>query len=97
MFWGNLKIYLFLFDIQNQSFQIFPFRMVDIDRMISRLCQLMQDAYTTAGLGGSTEYSQAEILFADNLRTGEGKQDTSRFDLFESDCIQFAVSLQSIT
>lgn len=64
--------------------------------MVGGLCQLVQDTDTTPGLGGSTEYGQTEIFFAYHLRAGEGEQDTSWLDLFESDGVQFAVTLQGI-
>src|SRR5699024_9755482 len=76
--------------------QIFPFRMVNVDRMVGGLCQLVQDTDTASGLGGGTEHGQTEVLLAYHLRAGEGEQDASRFDLFESDGIQFAISLQSV-
>ena len=79
--------------IKNQSLQIFPFWVINVDRMVSRLCQLVQDAYATSGLGGGAEHGQAEVLLAYHLRAGEGEQDTSRLDLFESDGVQFAVTL----
>ena len=70
--------------------------MVNVDRMVGGLCQLVQDADTAPGLGGSTEYGQTEVFFAYHLRAGEGEQDTSWLDLFESDGVQFAVTLQGI-
>ena len=37
------------------------------------------------------------MLFADHLRTGEGEQDAARFDLLESDGIEFAIPLQGVS
>ena len=70
--------------------------MVNVDRMVGGLCQLVQDADTAPGLGGSTEYGQTEVFFAYHLRAGEGEQDTSWLDLFESDGVQFAVPCKAL-
>ena len=64
--------------------------------MIGRLGQLMQNADTPFGLRSRTENRQAEIFFADHLRAGESKQDSSGLDFLEGNRIQFAVSLQGI-
>ena len=37
------------------------------------------------------------MLFVDHLRAGEGKQDAARFDLLESDGIEFAIPLQGVS
>ena len=56
-----------LFHIEHQSFQVFPFGMVDVDGVVGRLVQLVQDAHMASALGGRCEHSQAELLFADSL------------------------------
>ncbi len=86
----------YLFYIEHQAFQVLTFGMVNVDRMISWLCQLMQDANTSTRLCGRTEHGEAEMLFVDHLRAGEGKQDATRLDLLESNRIQFTITLQGI-
>ena len=41
--------------------------MIDIDGMVGRLVQLMQDAHLSATLGGSRKHRIAEIVFGDHL------------------------------
>ena len=43
--------------------------MVDVDRVVGRLCKLVQDADASAALGSSREHSQAELLTAHRLRS----------------------------
>lgn len=42
--------------------------MVDVDRVVNRLCELVQDADRTTTLGCGGEDSEAELLFAYGLR-----------------------------
>ena len=58
---------LLLFYIENKSLKILTFGMIDVDRVIGRLMQLMQDADMSATLCGSREDSQAELVFIDGL------------------------------
>ncbi len=41
--------------------------MVDIDRMVSRLMELVQDAHLASSLGRSREDGIAEIILGDHL------------------------------
>ena len=43
--------------------------MIDVDWVVGWLGELMQDAHRTTTLGGGGEDSEAELLFADGLRT----------------------------
>ena len=43
--------------------------MVDVDWVVGWLGELMQDAHRTTTLGGGSEDGEAELLFADGLRT----------------------------
>ena len=38
-----------LFYVENKPFQVFAFRMIDVDRVIGRLGKLMQYAHLSAG------------------------------------------------
>ena len=62
-----------LFYIQDQSFQIFPFGMINVYRMVCRLGQLVKNTHTAAGQSGSREHRRAEILLRDDLGTRERK------------------------
>jgi len=44
-----------LFHLQNETFQIFSFGVVDVDGVVGRLRQLVQYADAASGLGGSAE------------------------------------------
>ena len=57
----------FLFNLEHQSLEIFAFRVVNVDGVIFRLVELMQDAHETASLGGCGEDGQAELVFVDGL------------------------------
>lgn len=57
--------------------------MVDVDRVVGRLGQLVQDAYAAPCHCSSGEYCRAEILLAYGLRAGEGKEDTTGLNLLE--------------
>ena len=56
-----------LFDIQHKAFQILSFRMIDVDRMVGWLVQLMQYPHATLCLSRRCEDSSAEIFFSDSL------------------------------
>ncbi len=57
--------------IQHQSLEVFPFGMRDVDRVVGRLRELMQDTYLAPGFGGGTEDCQPEHLLGDSLGAGE--------------------------
>ena len=58
---------LLLFYIEDEAFKILTFGMIDVDRVVGRLMQLMQDADMSATLRGSGEDCQAELVFIDRL------------------------------
>ena len=70
--------------------------MIDADRVVGRLRQLVQDAYAAAGHGSGCEHGGAEVFFADGLRTRECEEDAAGLDFLESLDVQFAVALQGI-
>ena len=51
--------------------------MVDVNRVIGRLVDLMQDAHFAVGLHCSCEDSVAEVLLCDYLRAAEGEEDAT--------------------
>lgn len=71
--------------------------MIDVYRMVSRLVKLVQDANLTTSLSSSCEDSIAEIVFGNNLRTREGEDYATRFNLLKSLHIKTGVALESIT
>ena len=87
---------LILFNIKDQTLQIFAFWMININWMISRLMNLMQDAHLTSSLCSSGEDSLSEIVLSDYLRTTEGKQDSAWLNLFKSFDVQSGVTTQTI-
>ena len=50
--------------------------MIDADRVVGRLRQLVQDAYAAAGHGSGCEHGGAEVFFADGLRARESEKNT---------------------
>lgn len=82
-----------LLDVEYQSLQVFALGMVDADRVVGRLGELVQDAHAAARHGGCREDGRAEVLLADCLRAGEGEQDTSGFDFLECLDVELAIAL----
>ena len=70
--------------------------MIDIDGMIGRLMQLMQDAHLTTCQGRSRKDSIAEMVFRNHLRARERKEDATLFNLLERLLVQSGVALQGI-
>ena len=70
--------------------------MIDVNGMIGRLMQLMQDAHLALGKGCCRKYSIAEMVFCYHLRTGEREQNTTLLYLLESLLIQTGIALQGI-
>lgn len=70
--------------------------MVDIDGMVSRLMQLMQDANMATALGCRSEYSQTELILVDCLRTTESENNASRLDFLKSYGVESCISFESI-
>lgn len=48
------------FHIKEKSFEVFPFRVIDVDRMVGRLVQAVEDAYTASGPGCRRKYGEGE-------------------------------------
>ena len=85
-----------LFHVEDEALEVFAFGVVDIDRMVLRLMQLMQDTHFASHLRCCTEDRQPESLFIHGLRTREGKQDTTRTDLLNRFGIDTLVTAQGI-
>ena len=56
-----------LFHVEHQSLEVFAFGMVDVDRMVAGLRELVKDAHAASALGGGGEHGIAEVLLADYL------------------------------
>lgn len=72
-FWGGE-----LFYVEHQSLEVFTFRMVDVDRMVARLGELVKDAHAASALCGSGKHGVTEVLLVHHLRAGEGEEDAAR-------------------
>ena len=70
--------------------------MVDIDRVIRRLMELVQDAHLATSLSCSSEDSVAEVVFCHHLTATEREKNTPRHNLFQSLGIEPCVSFQCI-
>lgn len=77
-FWGEL------FYVEHQSLKVFTFRMVDVDRMVTRLGELVKNAHAASALCSCGKHGVTEVLLVHHLRTGEGKEDAARTYLFEA-------------
>ena len=67
--------------------------MIDVDGMVGRLMQLMEDAHTTSGLGSCREDSITEMLLRDHLATTEREEDAATLDALEPFEIQACITL----
>lgn len=92
----TFRIAFVLFYMQHESFQVFAFGMVDVDRMVCGLVQLVKNPYMSSTLCRCGEDRKPELVFADGLRAAEGEEYSSRSYLFESLCIEPGVTFQRI-
>ena len=93
----KLFIEILLFNIKHKSLQIFTLWMIDVDGMVCRLMNLVQDANLTVGLDSSSKDSSTEVLLRHNLRAAERKENTTRLDALQALDIKACVTLKSIT
>ena len=70
--------------------------MVDVDRMVARLRELVQDAHAASALGRCREDGVAEVHLVDHLRAGEGEEDAARLDFLEGLGVELGVAAQGI-
>ena len=70
--------------------------MVDIDGMVGRLMQLVQDAHLATALRSGCEDSIPEVILRHHLRTAEGEQHASPTDAFKGFDIESCIALQRI-
>jgi len=70
--------------------------MIDIDGVIGRLGELMQNSHVPSRNGSRAKDSQTELFFGNHLRTGESEENTSRCNLFQCGEIQLFVTLQRV-
>ena len=70
--------------------------MVNVYRMVGRLCKLVQ--YSDVALGDCRcgKYSCAEVLFAYYLRAGEGEEYSSGLYLLYGLCVESTVTYEGI-
>ena len=71
--------------------------MIDVDRMVGGLGQLVQDADLASGDGCGREDRGAEQLLADRLRTGESEEEPSAFDLRQRPGIDRKLAAAAVT
>ena len=79
-------------DVENEAFQVFALRMIDINRMVGRLVQLVEDAHRAACLGGRREDGIAEMVLGYYLRAGEREQDATRSYFVKCFCVQTSIA-----
>ena len=60
-------LFVGLFHLQHQSLEVFSFGMVDVDGVICRLMDLMQDSHVAPALCGCGEYGEAELVLVYGL------------------------------
>ena len=67
--------------IQQQSLQILPSRVVDVNGVVGRLVETVEDADTPSGLGGSGEHGKCKGFLVNDLGTTVSKDESSRRNL----------------
>ena len=85
-----------LFHIKHQSFKILTLWMVDVDGMVGRLRELMQNAHLAPRHGCRAEHCQTELLFRHRLRAGKREENASRTNLLKCLHIEFAIAYEGI-
>ena len=66
--------------------------MINIDRVIGRLMQLMQNTHTASALRRGSEYGKTELVFRHGLRTRESEEHTAQGYLLEGSGIETRVT-----
>ena len=64
--------------IQEQSLEVLPFRMVDVNGVVARLIEAVKDSYLAAALGCCREYCECECLLVHHLRAAVCEHESSR-------------------
>ena len=85
-----------LLHVEHQPLEVLPFGVVNVDRVVGGLGELVQDADVAAGLRGSRKKGSAEEFLRHGLRAGEGEQDASRTDLRECARVEAAITLHGV-
>ena len=70
-----------LLDIQHQTLKVLALRVVDVNRMVGGLGELVEDAHLATSDGCSREDRRAEELLRYRLRAGEGEENTATLNL----------------
>ena len=66
--------------------------MIDVDGMVSRLIETVENPDAAAGLGGGGEYCEGKGFLVNDLRAAERKDQSSRSDLGDRSRVQTLVS-----
>ena len=69
--------HVLLFHIKEQPFQILPFRMIYVHRMIRRLIESVENPHAASCLGRSGKYGQGKHFLLHHLGTAERKYEPS--------------------
>ena len=85
-----------LFNIEYQPFQVFSLGVIDVDGVVGRLMQLVQDAYFAACHCSSCEHGVAEMILRHYLRAGEREQDAAAFYLLEGLLVEPCIAFQRV-
>ena len=70
--------------------------MIDVDGVVGRLMQLVEDANLTTCQGGSSKDGIAEMILRDDLRTTEGEENPTRLYLLERLVVQAGIAFERI-
>ena len=70
-----------LLDLDNEPLKIFTFRVVNVNRVIGGLVELMDNSHPSSALSGGTEHGQSELILVHGLRATERKDNSAFLDL----------------
>ena len=70
--------------------------MIDVDGMVGRLVQLVQDAYLAPCLGSSREDGITEMILRDHLRATECEKDATWLNHLHRLHIQTGITLEGV-
>ena len=85
-----------LLHIHQQTFQVLPFRMIDANRMVRALRKTPYNADIAVRVGGGSEEHRLEIVAADRLGAGEGKEQPAGSYLLQRPMVDIFVTLQPL-
>lgn len=85
-----------LLHVEKESLEVFAFRVVDVDGVVSGLVQTIEDTDAAAGLGGGGEHGEGKGLLVNDLRAAEREDQASGSDLGDRGGVQTLIGTEGV-